>query len=477
MIEHAVALRQDTLSHHARRLPVPSYDRASLAPGVVHLSVGCFHRSHQAVYFDALAERGSVDWGIVGVSHRNQALRGVLRAQDGLYTVIERGPDGDAPRVVGAICRYLHAPDSPDAVVTALADARTRLVTLTVTGAGYRPDLTDARRPAPQTVLGQIVAALARRRRAGDGPFTVLSCDNLVANGAIARRGVLELARLRDPALARWIEDRVTFPCSLVDRITPRTTDADRAGLAAEFGVDDRWPVVTEPFSQWVVEDAFCAGRPPLDEVGVRFVADVRPYALIKTRLLNAVHCALGYLGTLAGHATTDAAMEAPALAAYVRSLLAEVRPLLPRVLGMDLGAYERDLLARVANHRLADQLPRLCRSGSTKVPHHLVASIADARARNRPHPALTLAVAAWCRYLRGTDDDGRHITVDDPAAARLQRLARNPRALLAEADLFGTLGDDEAFVREFELCLRRLEREGVHGTLTEDPGAASVPA
>lgn len=457
---------------------MPAYDRARLSPGVVHMSVGSFHRSHQAVYFDALAARGVLDWGIVGVSHRRRDSFAALRAQDGLYTVVVRGPERDEARIVGAHQRVLHTPEQPGAVLDALADPRVRLVTLTVTGAGYGIDGRDAERELPRTVLGMLMAALDRRRRAGTGPFTVLSCDNLAVNGAVAREGVLALAELRSPELARWIDGEVTFPNGVVDRITPRTREADRAALADAFGVDDLCPVVTEPYSQWIVEDAFCAGRPPLDEVGATFVADVRPYALIKTRMLNATHCALGYLGTLAGHESTDGAMADPVLNAYVGRLLAEVRPLLPRLLGMDQRAYERDVVERIANPRMGDQLARLCRSGSTKVPQHLLSSIVSARARHRPHPALTLAVAAWLRYLRGCDDAGRPHVVEDPAAERLRRLVRQDvRSLLEDVELFGPLAGDSAFRAELEACLRDLGRDGVRGTLSGENAAASVPA
>lgn len=477
----SLPLRQTNLLRLAARLPVPEYDRSRLRPGVVHLSVGCFHRSHQAVYFDALARRGVLDWGIVGVSHRRREVGDVLRAQDGLYTVIARGPEHDETRVVGAHVRHLHGPQDPAAVTDVLAASTTRLVTLTITGSGYAVDPEDALRALPRTVPGLITAALERRFRAGMAPFTVLSCDNLAANGSVARASVLALARRRDPALAAWIESHGAFPNCLVDRITPGATDDDRLGLQAELGLEDACPVVTEPFSQWIIEDAFCAGRPPLEEVGVRFVDDVRPYALVKTRLLNGTHCALGYLGSQAGHRTTDEAMRDPALAGYLRRLHAEVRPLLPDAAGMDLPGYEQALLARVGNRRLGDQLPRLCRNGSAKVPSHLIASIAEARARGRDHPALTLAVAAWMRHLRGWDHRGRPHRVEDPAAARLQPLARaggtDPRPLLAQADLFGDLGRDEGFAEELEAGLRALEHGGVRAVLSADRVPAGVAA
>jgi fructuronate reductase/mannitol 2-dehydrogenase len=376
--------------------------------------------------------------------------------------------------VVGVITRYLFAPEETEAVLRALADASTRLVTLTITGPGYKLDLetgafesddpavlADLDNPvAPRSAVGLVVEALDRRRRAGRAPFTVLSCDNIPANGAVARAAVVGYATLRDRDLASWIEEYVTFPSSMVDRITPTTGAADRALVEREFGVRDRWPVVTEPFSQWVVEDSFCNGRPPLDEVGVQFVEDVRPYALMKTRLLNGTHSALGYLGSLAGHERSDEVMSDPVFAAYAERLMAgEIAPLLPPV-ETDLEAYATTLRARFGNRALADRLARLCRNGSTKVPAHLLSSIREARAMGRPHALLTLAVAAWCVHLRGRHG-GRRIELDDPDGERLRALARtggaDPRPLLADDATFGSLGRCPRFAAGVERDIRDL--------------------
>ena len=241
--------------------------------------------------------------------------------------------------------------------------------------------------------------------------------------------------------------------------------------MAERYGVDDRWPVITEPFSQWVIEDDFCNGRPPLDQVGVRFVADVSRYELMKTRLLNAGHCALGYLGTLAGHTRIDEVMTEPVFWDYLTGMLDdEVVPLLPPPEGIDLPHYRRTLVRRFANPAIADGLPRLCRRGSTKMPHHLLPSLREALDQGRPHALLTLAVAAWFRYLQGTDDDGRPIVVDDPRGEDLQALARaggdDPRPLLAERSVFGDLGDRPELVAELSAALARLGRDGARATM-----------
>jgi fructuronate reductase/mannitol 2-dehydrogenase len=452
----------------------------------VHFSVGGFHRAHQLLYFDELAESGvSTGWGVIGVGLHSRHMKDALAPQDHLYTVVERSPDGERARVVGVMVDYHFAPDAPGTVLDVLTDEQTRMVSLTITGSGYRLrpetgdfdaddadirwDLTETARP--RTVFGFIVEALDRRRRAGLPPFTVVSCDNMHRNGDAARAAVVGFARLRDEVLARWIADRVAFPSSMVDRITPHTTPEQREAVAQRYGVDDNWPVITEPFSQWIIEDDFCNGRPPLDRVGVHFVADVARYELMKTRLLNASHCALGYLGSLAGHTSLDRVMAEPLFVRYVQQLMdVEVTPLLPPPDGIDLVEYKRTLLQRFGNPAIADQLYRLCRRGSTKMPHHLLPSLREALAAGRPHGLLTLAVAAWFRYLRGIDSQGRPVLIDDPHAEQLQALARtggtDPRPLLGVRQIFGDLGEDPVFVAELTEALEHLERDGVRPTL-----------
>ncbi|MFW3172295.1 mannitol dehydrogenase family protein [Geodermatophilus sp. CPCC 206100] len=492
-------LSQETLSSHGARLSVPTYDRWALTPAVVHLSVGGFSRAHQLLYFDELAERRiTADWGVVGVGLRRRTMQEALVPQDHLYTVIERSPDGERARVVGVMVDYLFAPDAPDAVLDRLTDPRTRMVTLTITGAGYRLDpttgefdpadpdvLQDLARPhAPTTVFGFLVEAFDRRRRAGLPGLTVVSCDNVHRNGDVTRAAVVGLARMRDEVLARWITDRVAFPSSMVDRITPQTPPEERAALAERYGVDDRWPVITEPFSQWVIEDTFVNGRPPLEEVGVRFVRDVGDHELMKTRLLNASHSALGYLGSLAGHSRMDVLMTDPVFAEYVARLMDdEVTPLLPQPDGVDLTEYKRILLQRFANPAIADRLSRLCRRGSTKLPHHLLPSLRQALAEGRPTTLLTLAVAGWCRYLRGTDAGGRPLPLEDPRAAELQELAlaggTDPRPLLSVHAVFGDLGELPDFVDDLRRAIVRIDRLGarvaVAATLAETPSAPAA--
>jgi mannitol 2-dehydrogenase len=457
---------------------VPLYDRTALTPSVVHVGVGGFHRAHQAVYFDDLARRGtSADWGVVGVGLHHPQFREALSEQDQLYTVVVRGAEPDQVRVIGVLTRCLFAPDDPAQVLDALADERTRLVTLTITGSGYPPGgLVDPADPdvvrdvedpqAPGTVFGYLVEALDRRRRAGTRPFTVLSCDNIAHNGVVTRAAVLSTAQLRDARtggdLAGWIEAEAAFPSSMVDRITPETTPQVCEALARGSGVSDRWPVVTEAHSQWVVEDSFCNGRPPLEEVGVQFVRNVTPYEVMKTRLLNGAHCALGYLGHLAGYRTSHEAMADPVVRDHVAGYLREARAGLLSVPGVDLEQYCATLVERFSNPQVSDQLARLCRRGSTKVPAYVLPSVRVALDQDRPRAHLVLAVAAWLRYLRGRDYAGEAIELDDARAPRLQPLAEaggtDPRPLLAQHDVFGCSSGDLRLAAELEQALQALE-------------------
>jgi mannitol 2-dehydrogenase len=480
----AEAVNSTTLHRLADRAQVPTYDRSELTPAVVHISVGGFTRAHQLVYLDELAERGDTDWGVVGVGLHSTTMRDALAPQDHLYTVVERDADEERARVVGALVDYVYAPDDPERVLDLLTDERTRLVTMTVTGTAYRIDprtgefhpddeaRADLEHPhRPTSVFGFLVEALDRRRRAALPPFTVMSCDNMQSNGSAARSAVVGFARLRDEVLARWITDNVTFPSSMVDRITPQTSPEQRDTVAEDLGIDDNWPVITEPFSQWFVEDDFCNGRPPLETVGVRFVRDIGHYEQMKTRLLNAGHCAIGFLGQVAGLETTDQVVADPVFHDYLDQLMTtEVIPLLPQPDGVDLPDYAASLLHRFANPAIGDELGRLSRRGSTKVPDYVLPSLNQAIAEGRPHALLTLTVAGWFRFLDGVDEDGQPIEVQDQLADRLQELARaggtDPRPLLGERSVFGDLVDDEGFVGRLQTALIRLRDDGVRAAL-----------
>ena len=468
---------------------MPTYDRRKLRPAIVHLGVGGFHRAHQARYLDDLAERGiSMDWGErgVGVLADDWRMAEALGPQDCLYTLVERSAERDAARLIGSLTDYLFAPANPGAVIQLLADPGTRIVSLTITEGGYLVDdatgVFDASHPAvrqdtdltaPSTAFGYLCGALARRRAAGIPPFTVLSCDNLQGNGRVARTAVVSFARLHDEALANWIETEVAFPNAMVDRITPQTTDADRAMVAQAFGVVDAWPVMTEPFRQWVIEDAFALGRPPLEEVGAQIVPDVHPYETMKLRLLNGSHQAMTYLGYLAGYRYVHEAMADADLRRLVEHMMdQEVTPLLPPVPGIDLAAYKRSLVERFQNPKISDTLARIAFAGSDRMPKFLLPSLIAALAQRRPHRLLTLATAGWLRYLRGVDEQGNEIVLEDRRADDLRRRAKqggsDPRPLLAVNGVFGELRQDETWVAELESALRELDRRGVRGVVHE---------
>ena len=465
-LDTPIPISDATLRLHAPRVEVPIYDRAALEPSIVHFGVGGFHRAHQAVYLDELAQLGYTDCGVIGVCMRHRTMRDTLRPQDWLYTVAERGDGEERARVVGVLKNVIYAFDDFTAVIDALTAPATSIVSLTITGGAY-----DSDPSGDIDVFAFIVEALARRRQAGLAPFTVLSCDNVPNNGAAARQATLRWAADRDRGLAGWIESEVAFPNSVVDRITPKTTPEARRFVAERFGIADRWPVIAEPYSQWIVEDDFSNGRPALEEVGVRLVDDVAAYQRMKKRLLNGGHCALGYLGLLAGYERTDEAMDDPAIRDYLESLLCdEIAPLLGEVPGIDLGDYIETLLDRFANPGVGDQLSRLAERGSVKMPSYLLPSAAEAMRRGSPIGLLAIAVAAWIRSMRGTDLDGEHLEIADPIAARLGRLARaggtDPRPVLGERSVFGNLGRSPAFVTSVERSLRALERSGLDGLL-----------
>jgi len=476
------------LSSLAERVTLPTYNRTSLAPSILHIGVGGFHRAHQALYLDKLAQEGvTMGWGErgIGLLAGDKRMAEALGPQDYLYTLVERDAAGDNARIVGSMTSYLFAPDAPEDVLRALADPATKIVSLTITEGGYNVDqhsgvfdahnkaiLDDvARGEKPETVFGYLCAGLERRRRAGVAPFTVLSCDNLPGNGVVARTAVTSFARMSDDTLASWIETNVAFPDGMVDRITPQTTDEDRAFVSREFGVADAWPVMAETFTQWVLADAFCNGRPPLEKVGVQIVSDVHPYETMKLRLLNASHQAMAYLGYLAGYRYADETMSDDDLRTFIARLMDdEVTALLPAVPGIDLASYKRTLVERFSNPKIKDTLARLATDGSDRMPKFLLPSLKEALEEGKPHRLLTFAVAGWFRYLRGVDEQGQTIAIADPLADDLRRRANeggdDPRPLLALRAVFGDLGGNASFVDALSADLRALDAHGAKAAL-----------
>jgi fructuronate reductase len=420
---------------------VPAFDPGGLGVGVVHLGVGAFHRAHQAVFTeDAVAAAGG-DWGICGFTQRSATVRDQLAPQDGLYTVLERGPQAGPPRVVGVLRQIGVPADDP---ARRIADEAVRLVTLTVTEKGYRAapgghlNLADdavrhdlAGGGPPRSVVGQLVAGLAARRRQHGAGLTVLSCDNLSGNGAVLRGLVHDFCAALPggsggEGLSGWIDANVTFPCSVVDRIVPATTETDRAAVRSVLGLDDAGAVVAEPFAQWVIEDRFAAGRPAWERAGAVLTADVTPYEHAKLRLLNGTHSLLAYTGALAGYETIDEAVADAELNAAARALMVEdAGPTLSLPEGFDLAGYQASILERFANAQIRYRTVQVATDGSHKLPIRLLSTVRARRAAGVEPRWASLGVAAWMVYVaRGTTRDGRPLPLDDPLADRLKAAA-----------------------------------------------------
>ncbi|WP_375388635.1 mannitol dehydrogenase family protein [uncultured Amnibacterium sp.] len=473
----------------------PEYRPEDLSVGIVHFGVGNFHRSHQAMYLDRLFSRGvATDWAICGIGllPGDARMRDVLRGQHMRYTLVERHPDGTAPaRSIASIVDFLHAPDDPEAVFERLADPRTRIVSLTITEGGYNiSDATgrfSATTPAvqsdlqpgtvPSTVFGVVVEGLRRRRERGVPPFTVMSCDNLPGNGIVARESFTAFATLLDPDLGSWIREHVPFPNSMVDRITPVTTDADRADVADTYGVVDGWPVLSEDFVQWVLEDRFSIGRPPLEQVGVQLVPDVVPYEHMKLRLLNAGHQVIAYFGSLLGHRFVHEALADPAIVSLLtRFMKEEAEPTLAPVPGIDLDEYERTLVQRFSNPYVRDTLQRLGTDGSDRIPKFLLPTVVDRSAAGLASPLSAAVVASWAVFARGVDTDGAPIDVVDRQRSLVDeavgRQEQDPAGFLTVAELVGGVSQDDAFARSFASAYRSILDHGPRAALEQLLGA-----
>jgi mannitol 2-dehydrogenase len=470
-------------------MPVPAYDRDLVTPGVVHFGVGGFHRAHQAMYHDRLLSEGTApDWGIcgVGVMPADRRMKEVLKAQDGLYTLVLKHSDGTyEPRVIGSIVEYLYAPDNPEAVIEKMAAPTTRIVSLTITEGGYNiNDLTGefdasnedvvrdlAPGAVPRTVFGLVIEALRRRWKRGLAPFTVMSCDNLQDNGYRSRRAFTAFARLRDPELGDWVEREARFPNSMVDRITPVTTDADRAEVRDRFGIEDQWPVVCEPYTQWVLEDAFTAGRPRYEQVGVQVVDRVEPYELMKLRLLNGSHQALAYFGYLCGYRLVHEAAQDPSFQAFLLGYMdKEATPTLAPVPGVDLDGYKYNLIERFSNPQIRDTIARLCAESSDRIPKWLLPVVREQLAADGEIRRSAAVVASWARYAEGVDEAGQPIEVVDRMRDSLMELARrqrsDPDAFISNRDIFGDLIDKKPFVSAYRSALASLHERGARATL-----------
>ncbi|MGF9759282.1 mannitol dehydrogenase family protein [Microvirga sp. 0TCS3.31] len=484
-------LNDDTLAELAGDVRRPAYDRKTLRTGIVHLGVGAFHRAHQAVYTDDVLAQDP-HWGIVAASLRSPDTYDALQPQDGLYTLSVRSQEGEALRVIGSLLRVIVAPREVEDLLDVMADPQTRIVTLTVTEKGYchdpatgalneaHPDIVhDLAYPMnPKSAPGFIVEALRRRRMNGVPPFTVLTCDNLPSNGRTVKRVLTRFAELVDPELGRFVADEVSCPSTMVDRIVPATSDQDRERIGGVLGVADAWPVVTEPFTQWVIEDQFPQGRPAWEAAGAEFVSDVEPYEHMKLRLLNGSHSTLAYLGYLSGYETVADTMADEAFVRLIRGLMdEEVTPTLHMPAGADLESYKSALIRRFKNPALKHRTWQIAMDGSQKLPQRLLGTIRDRLRGGASTGRLSLGVAAWMRYVTATDEKGAPIDVRDPMAARLREVAdaaggsaeNLARGLFAIREIFGDdLPTDSRFTGKVAAHLTRLYELGARRTVSE---------
>ncbi|HUG95012.1 MAG TPA: mannitol dehydrogenase family protein [Pleomorphomonadaceae bacterium] len=463
-----------------RRITIPGYDRAALGGGIVHIGVGGFHRAHQAVYLDDLFNQGLAEWSITGagVLPADVAMAEALARQDHLYTLVTRDTHGTNVRVIGSIVDYLLATPGLEPLVARLAQPETRIVSLTITEGGYPVDeATGAFLTPPQDALPPAFVALARalkaRRDAGLGGFTVLSCDNIMGNGDTTRTATLGVCAMVEPGLEEWVGRNVSFPNGMVDRITPQTAQADRDFLATEYGLSDRWPVVAETFIQWVIENDFPFGRPPFEDAGVLLTHDVRPYETLKLRILNAGHSTTTYMAALVGHVYIHEIMADPLLARYMQRFHdEEVTPSLPPVPGIDVEDYKRVVAERFANPEVRDQVARVCLDGTSKFPKFLIPTIESQLDKGGTVRLSALALAGWCQYLLGKDEQGRDIVLSaDPRLDLATRYAdasrSDPGAFLGMKEVFGDrLPSDPVFRPAFTAALTSIREGGVHATL-----------
>lgn len=475
-----------TLAQAKATAAVPSYSRADLSAGIVHFGVGNFHRAHQAIYLDDLFNTGADhDWAIIGagVLPSDAVMREKLADQDFLTTVVEQDNNRTGARVTGPMIDILPVGDTK-AIIDALSDPKIRIVSMTITEGGYFIDASgsfnpqhlaiaeDGKNPAsPKTVFGLIVAGLRARRDKGLQPFTVMSCDNIPHNGKVTKNAVVGLAALSDPAFANWIGENVSFPNSMVDRITPATGDREKSIARDDFGIEDNWPVFCEEFKQWVMEDKFPAGRPALEKVGVQFVPDVAPYEHMKIRILNGGHAAIAYPAALLDIHFVHEAMEHPLIRTFLAKLeKEEIIPIIPPVPDTNLNEYFDLIERRFLNPKIGDTIPRLAQDGSNRQPKFILPSTADRLAKGDDIVGLSLVSALWCRYFYGTSDSGKEIVFNDASAERLQAAAikakDDPMAFLALSDIFGEVANSDLFRKRFAHALKTLWSQGTANTL-----------
>ena len=482
-MDELTQLSNKTLADLGPEVRVPAYDRSALRAGIVHIGLGNFHRAHQAWYLHRLMDQGmNHDWAIIGAGVRadDAAMREKLLAQDCLTTLIELDPSGKSAEVCGAMIGFLPVEEGHGALIAQMSDPAIRIVSLTVTESGYfidpasggfsaaHPDIIhDAAHPDhPRTAFGAMIAALKLRRAAGHGPFTCMSCDNLQGNGAVLRQTLVALARLGDRDLADWIDAHCSFPNSMVDCIVPATGPKEIA-LAASFGLRDNAPVTHENFRQWVIEDAFCAGRPDWDRVGATFSPDVHDYETMKIRILNGGHQIIAGPAEILGLQTIAQTMAHAGIRALLHKVVREeIAPHVRAVPDMTPLQYLDLIDRRFANPEIADTARRVAFDGSSRHPGFILPSVRSGLATGAPVEGLALVSAAWARYCTGIREDDSPVAPNDPHWDLLQARAiaaqSDPQKWLEMTQFYGDLGENAVFAEAFGRWLGVIHKRGM---------------
>ncbi|WP_298782329.1 mannitol dehydrogenase family protein [uncultured Polaribacter sp.] len=486
-----IKLNNLNLPQVSRQVSVPLYNRSKIKTGIVHVGIGGFHRAHQAYYTDKLLHDESInDWGICGVAllDFDTKIYETLKEQDGLYTLIVKELDGSlTKRVIGSIVEVLFAPENPLAVIEKMAHPEVKIITLTITEGGYNFNestgefnfenpmiIHDLVNPSsPKSIFGYLTQALKHRKEKGLKGVSIQSCDNIQGNGHIAKKMITSYIKAAEPNLLSWVEENVSFPNSMVDRITPVTEQKDIDLLLQTSGIDDAWPVVCEPFKQWVIEDDFVAGRPTWETVGAQFVKNVEPYEEMKLMLLNAGHSVLGILGALMGYTTIDEAIGNTNISTFLRIYMGNVvTPILGNLEEVNLKNYKHSLVQRFGNKYMKDQIDRICSQSSAKIPKFILPTIQKQLAVNGPIKSASLILAAWAIYSIGVDEKGSPINIKDVLSDKLIEKAKeaksSPEVFLEIDEVFGNIKDSERFVKNFKKAYAKITDFGIERSVID---------
>ena len=481
-----IALRSSSLAELSENVRIPSYDRAQLSTGIIHIGVGNFHRAHQAIYLHKLLELGEAkEWAIcgAGIKSYDEIMRNKLAQQDWLTTVVELEEGNIQAQVCGAMIDFVDV--DAGKLIAKMAQESVKIVSLTITEGGYfiDPDTglfdttnaeiqSDISTPTqPKTVFGMIIQALIKRMQEGVNAFTVMSCDNVPHNGDVTKKAVLGLAKEIDTSLAQWIESHVSFPNSMVDCIAPAVTNEQIKRIEDMFGIQDQAPVVCESFRQWVLEDNFVNGRPALEKVGVQFVDDVAPYELMKLRVLNGGHAALAYPAGLMGIEYVHEAMQNETITQYLEKLITdEAIPSLPEVAGIDAHDYLQIIKQRFSNAEVKDTIERLYQDGQNRLPKFILSTISDNIDASRSINGLSLVIALWCKLCMRANSPEGNINLHDDSASVLTEKAllanSSAEAFIGMTEVFGGLSSNDLFASLFKKWLHKLVNKGVEATL-----------